>query len=99
MECAPNDQILTVFMPADPTAEWVLFRDWGNQPGITTDGSMETIRSADGAFYGPGSLWVTVDYADVPTDDAVAHDWIDSQYTGRMSPPSGRSPKEPPPSS
>ncbi|TAJ48017.1 MAG: hypothetical protein EPO52_07510 [Herbiconiux sp.] len=80
--CAPNDQILDVFMPADPAAEWVLFRDWGNQSGITTDGSIETIRAADGAFYGPDSSWVTVDYADIPTEGAAAYDWIDSQYTG-----------------
>ncbi|BDZ54526.1 hypothetical protein [Agromyces marinus] len=80
--CEPNDQILDVYMPADPTAEWVLYRDWGSMQGVLTGESIETARAADGRFYGPESPWVRVDYADIPTNGAAAYAWIDEQYTG-----------------
>lgn len=80
--CEPNDQILDVYMPADPEAEWVLYRDWGNLQGVLTGESIETTRAVDGRFYGPESSWVNVDYADIPLDGAAAYDWIDAQYNG-----------------
>lgn len=80
--CEPNDQILDVYMPADPAAEWVLYRDWGNMQGVLTGDSIETTRAVDGHFYGPESSWVNVDFADIPTDGAAAYEWIDAQYTG-----------------
>jgi len=80
--CEPNDQILDVYMPADPETEWVLYRDWGNEAGVLTGASIETTRAVDGRFYGPESSWVNVDYADIPLDGAAAYEWIDGQYIG-----------------
>ncbi|GGD76143.1 CU044_5270 family protein [Microbacterium murale] len=78
----PNEQILDVYMPADPEAEWVLYRDWGKMSSPLTGESIETTRAVDGRFYGPESSWVYVDYADIPLDGAAAYEWIDGQYTG-----------------
>lgn len=80
--CEPNDQILDVYMPADPEAEWTLYRDWGSMPGISTGESIETIRAVDGQFYGPDSSWVNVDYVDIPLDGIAAYEWINAQYSG-----------------
>lgn len=80
--CEPNDQILDVYMPADPEAEWVLYRDWGNMPGALTGESIETARAVDGHFYDPVHSWVNVDYADIPLNGAAAYEWIDAQYSG-----------------
>lgn len=80
--CEPNDQILDVYMPADPEAEWVLYRDWGSIPGVLTGESIETTRAVDGRFYDPVNSWVNVDYADIPLDGAAAYEWIDAQYSG-----------------
>lgn len=80
--CEPNDQILDVYMPADPEAEWVLYRDWGNLPGVLTGESIETTRAVGGRFYGSESSWVSVDYADIPLDGAATYEWVDAQYIG-----------------
>ena len=80
--CEPNDEILDVYMPADPESEWVLYRDWGNMEGVLTGESIETTRAVDGRFYDPVYSWVNVDYADIPLDGAAAYDWIDAQYIG-----------------
>lgn len=77
--CEPNDQVIDVYMPADPQADWVLFRDWGSATGVSGE-SVETIRAADGTFY--SDRWVGVDYAEIPDDGAAAYAWIDSQYSG-----------------
>lgn len=82
IRCEPNDQILDVYMPADPEAEWVLYRDWGNQPGFFSDEPIETTRAVDGRFYGPEDSWVDVEYADIPLDGPAAYAWIDAQYSG-----------------
>lgn len=80
--CEPNDQVLDVYMPADPEAEWVLYRDWGNLSGVLTGESIETTRAVDGRFYDPEHSWVNVDYPDIPLDGAAAYEWIDAQYNG-----------------
>jgi len=80
--CVPNDQILDVYMPADPEAEWTLYRDWGKMSGVLTGESIETSRAIDGRFYGPESSWVNVVYAEVPLDGAATYEWIDAQYNG-----------------
>lgn len=82
MTCEPNDQIIDVYMPANPAAEWVLSRDWGKMPGVQTGESVETTRAVDGRFYDPENSWVSVDYADIPTQGEAAYDWIDGQYSG-----------------
>lgn len=81
MVCAPNDQLLDVYKPADPAAEWVLVRDWGDMPGLTGQ-SVETNRAVGGFFYGPESSWQQGDVAAIPLDGAAAYAWIDAQYQG-----------------
>lgn len=77
--CGSNEEFIDVYMPADPGAEWVLYRDWGSEAGPTGE-SIETTRAVGGVFY--DSPWVTVDYATIPTDGAAAYAWVDAQYTG-----------------
>lgn len=77
--CEPDDRIVDVYMPADPDAEWVLFRDWGKGSGDTGN-SVETLRAVDGRFY--DEPWGQVDYDEIPTDAAAAYQWVDEQYTG-----------------
>ena len=79
--CQPNDQTIDVYMPADPKAQWILYRDWGKQKGVTGT-SIETLRAVDGRFYDPQNSCVNVNYADIPVDGAAAYSWIDAQYTG-----------------
>lgn len=80
--CEPNDQILDVYMPADPKAEWVLYRDWGKAGGALTGKSIETSRAVGGHFYNAVDSWVTIDYTDIPLGGAAAHEWINAQYSG-----------------
>ena len=82
MVCAPNDQLLDVYKPVDPAAEWVLVRDWGRDRSPLTDSSVETTRAVGGYFYGPTGPWQTGDVAAIPTDGAAAYAWIDGQYNG-----------------
>jgi hypothetical protein len=79
--CEPNEQILDVYMPANPETEWVLYRDWGNITGVNGV-SIQTTRALDGRFYDPQYSWVNLDYADIPLDGAEAYEWIDGQYSG-----------------
>ncbi|MFC0196575.1 hypothetical protein ACFFIR_06850 [Microbacterium arthrosphaerae] len=79
--CEPNEQILDVYMPANPKTEWVLYRDWGNITGVNGV-SIETTRALDGRFYDPQYSWVTIDFEDIPLDGAEAYEWIDRQYSG-----------------
>lgn len=80
--CEPNDQILDVYMPADPESDWVLYRDWGNLSGVLTGESIETTRAVDGRFYDPDHSWVNVEYEDIPLEGGAAYEWIDAQYSG-----------------
>lgn len=50
--CAPNEQIIDVYMPTDRSAEWVLYRDWGeNGHGVLTGERIEIARAVNGDFY------------------------------------------------
>ena len=69
-------------MPADPGAEWTLYRDWSNESGVLTSESIETTRGVDGRFCGPESSWVNVVFTDIPLDGAAASEWIDAQHKG-----------------
>lgn len=80
--CAMDEQIVDVYMPADPDDEWVLYRDWGDRSGVTTDASIEIIRARDARFYGPGLQWAQAVSGEIPTDGAAAYAWIDGQYAG-----------------
>lgn len=80
MVCAPNDQILDVYMPADAGAAWTLYRDWGELRGVFGEASIETTHAVDGRFY--GTPWVGVDFAEIPTDGAAAYEWVGAQYIG-----------------
>lgn len=73
-----NEQIIEVYMPTDPDAPWVMYRDWrANVPG-----DEETLRAADGNFYGDYPSPVA-DLSDIPTNSgAEALAYFDAQYTG-----------------
>lgn len=82
-EYTMNEQTIDVYVPADPGAEWVLHRDWGDMEGVTGQGSVETIRAVNGEFYGSGSTWLAQDLADIPTGSgAEVLAYFDEQYVG-----------------
>lgn len=75
-----NEQILEVYMPSDPNAEWVLYRDWNAQDAATGDD--ETLRAPDGDFYG-GNPSIAADLADIPhTSGSETLAYFDAQYNG-----------------
>lgn len=84
----PNEQLIQVYKPVDPGADWVLYRDWGNQRAATVDGHIELIRAQNGEFYGPDSdgapsPWVQHDISSIPEGtgaEVLAH--FDAQYQG-----------------
>ena len=80
--CEANIQTIDVYMPADPDAEWVLHRDWGNWTAPTGSGSIENLRAVDGEFYGTDTAWLRVDLNEIPVDGSAAYQWIDGQYAG-----------------
>jgi hypothetical protein len=74
-----NKQIIDVYVPADPSAEWVLYRDWGNLPANSGDNT-ETMTAPDGAFY--GDPWLPQNVDAIPTGGAAALAYFDAQYSG-----------------
>lgn len=64
----PNEQMIEVYVPSDPSADWVLYRDWGTIHGPTGQG-IETTRVPNGEFY--GSPWISPDLPlhQIPTGD------------------------------
>jgi len=76
-----NVQVIDIYKPSDPNADWVLYRDRGNQPGSTSQDSEETIRAKDGAFY--GGPWLTTDLAGIPLGSGTeVLAYFDGQYIG-----------------
>jgi len=70
-----NEQTIDVYMPSDPTKDWVLDRDWGEgSPGV------ELIAAQNGVFY--SDPWVEYDYASLPTDARELFEYFDSRYSG-----------------
>lgn len=82
-ECMPNVQVIDVYMPADPDAEWVLHRQF--LEGYPEGPTEQTWRAVDGAFYYDSGPWKGVDVNAIPTDGETAYAWIDAQYQGGSS--------------
>ena len=79
---AMNEQTIDVYMPSDPDADWILYRDWGDISGITGQGNKETIRAEGGTFY-DDSPWLVMDFDDIPLgtgEETLAY--FDEQYFG-----------------
>ncbi|QZY51106.1 hypothetical protein [Leucobacter tenebrionis] len=77
-EYQPNEQRIDVYMPADPSDEWVLVRDWGAGEAVTAEpGSgehVEHLTAPHGAFYhGLGDLPPGTDPA---ADPGLEEGWI-----------------------
>ncbi len=84
MSCSLTEQIIDVYMPADPDAEWVLVRDWGNTPGggVITGERVETDRAVGGRFYDApdgDASWLGVELSEIPLDGEAAYRWIDGR--------------------
>ena len=75
-----NEQIIDVYVPGDPSAEWVLYRDWGSLRGVNGTGSKETMMAKAGEFY--GDPWLTQDMDAIPKGGAAALAHFDAEYSG-----------------
>ncbi|PVW02963.1 hypothetical protein DEA06_14415 [Microbacterium sp. Gd 4-13] len=90
LEFYPKYQVIDVYKPADPDAEWVLYRDWGDSPvpqtvnlvPSETGEKIQVERGEDGVFYQGDPSWVPFDLEAVPLDGAEAYTYIDSMYNG-----------------
>lgn len=85
MTCGWYEETVDVYKPADPGAEWVLYRERADVPGAAEGPKTEYVRAVQGDFYIPGSSVVSADYAELPIDGAEAYAWIDAQYIGGSS--------------
>ena len=78
---AMNTQSIDVYVPGDPSKDWVLDRDWGAiapRPGQT-----DTIHAPSGKFYGsPWSLIDEQEIRDLPREGKALIDHFDAQYEG-----------------
>jgi hypothetical protein len=74
-----NEQIIDVYVPSDPSAEWVLYRDWGNLAANGGDNT-EMMTAQGGEFY--GDPWLPQDLDAIPTTGAAALVYFDAQYSG-----------------
>lgn len=77
-----TEQRIDVYVPGDPSEEWVLDREWGAMGPIPAHG--ETISANDGKFYGsPWTVpWTAEDIANLPRDGEALYDYFDSTYQG-----------------
>jgi hypothetical protein len=74
-EMRMNEQRIDVYMPSDPTQDWVLDRDWGDASPPD-----ELIAAENGVFY--SDPWVEEDYASLPTGARELFEYFDSRYSG-----------------
>lgn len=73
-----NVQTIDVYVPGDPTQDWVLDRDWGDFGG--SSGEREIIHAHDGEFY--GGPWTPVELDILPRDGQALYDYFNDTYTG-----------------
>ncbi len=74
-------QIIDVYVPGDPSEDWVLERDWGIAAPVP--GQIDIERAPNGTFYGnPWGLLTEEEIAALPRDGQGLLDWADSRYTG-----------------
>ncbi|WP_320514721.1 CU044_5270 family protein [Curtobacterium sp. CFBP9011] len=90
---------ITVYQPADPTAQWTLVRDSGQptqyfpaakaaeaEAAWNRDPQgypVETLHAAGGAFY--GTPWTPAELAEMPRDPAALYGWVSDHAAGSAS--------------
>jgi len=78
---AMNAQTIDVYVPGDPSRDWVLERDWGAI--APRPGQKDTIHAPDGEFYGmPWTLIDEQEIQDLPRDGKALIDHFNAQYQG-----------------
>lgn len=78
---AMNVQTIDVYVPGDPSRDWVLDRDWG--AAAPTSGLKESIHAANGEFYGgPWGLIDQQQIRDLPREGQALIDHFNAQYQG-----------------
>lgn len=78
---AMNAQTIDVYVPGDPSRDWVLERDWGAI--APRPGQKDTIHAPDGEFYGmPWTLINEQEIRDLPRDGKALIDHFNAQYQG-----------------
>lgn len=77
-----TEQKIDVYVPGDPSEEWVLDREWGAMGPIPAH--EETISAHDGEFYElPWTVPFTADdIANLPRDGQALYDYFNSTYQG-----------------
>lgn len=78
---AMNAQTIDVYVPGDPSRDWVLDRDWGAI--APRPGQKDTIHARDGKFYGmPWTLIDEQEIRDLPRDGKALIELFNAQYRG-----------------
>jgi hypothetical protein len=78
---AMNTQTIDVYVPGDPSRDWVLDRDWGAI--APRPGQKDTIHASKGEFY--GTPWTLIDEQQIkhlPRDGKALIDHFNAQYQG-----------------
>ena len=77
-----TEQRIDVYVPGDPSEEWVLDRGWGAMGPIPAH--EKTISARDGEFYGlPWTVPLTSeDIANLPRDGQALYEYFNSTYQG-----------------
>lgn len=78
---AMNAQTIDVYVPGDPSKDWVLDRDWGAV--APRPGQKDTIHAPNGEFYGmPWSLIDEQEIRALPRDGKALIDHFNAEYRG-----------------
>lgn len=76
-----NTQTIDVYVPGDPSRDWVLDRDWGAI--APRPGQKDTIHAPDGEFYGiPWTVIEKQELMDLPREGKALIEQFNSQYQG-----------------
>lgn len=76
-----NAQTIDVYVPGNPSRDWVLDRDWGSV--APRPGQKDTIHAPSGEFY--GVPWTVIDKQEIrslPRDGKALIDHFNAQYQG-----------------
>lgn len=80
-ETSTYQQIIDVYVPGDPSEDWVMERDWGIAAPVP--GQIDVERAPDGAFYGhPWGLLNEEEMSELPRNGEELLEWVNSRYTG-----------------
>ncbi|WP_314216566.1 hypothetical protein [Pseudarthrobacter equi] len=81
IETHMNAQTIDVYVPGDPSRDWVLDRDWGS--GAPRPGQKDTIHAPNGEFYGiPWTVISDQEIQDLPREGKALIDHFNAQYQG-----------------